>query len=204
MPIGKRVNLQWSFFHYNLASHLFLSLSSPLIFITLNLSPSTPGDLFHLPPTSVCLTRASVLNSSVFVPTLCLPLCSMSLLMEWLSYLWHTLESVQTPVNSLKSMPSCYSPRHRPNSAPLISIILWIFIESLLCAGIMKEAEGVMVSKTWVLLESVSESSAVGGGFYKKEITSCQTFNRGNERLLTEGSIDNDRGSMRSEASNPT
>lgn len=40
--------------------------------------------------------------------------------------------------------------------------------------------------------------------FYKKEVTLCVGFNDdGNKRVLIEEGIDNDRGSMRDEESNP-
>lgn len=55
MPVGKRINLHSLVFHYNLASHWFLSLSSPLIFTTLNVSPSTPGDHLQLPLWHLCV-----------------------------------------------------------------------------------------------------------------------------------------------------
>lgn len=42
-------------FHYNLNSHLLLSLSPPLILITLNLSPSTQGYHFQLPLCHLCV-----------------------------------------------------------------------------------------------------------------------------------------------------
>lgn len=147
MPVGKRLTLQWWVFHYNLVSHLLLSLFSLdfhyVEFITFH--PRWPFSAASL--TSVCLTQASTMNLSVLLPKkgnkFCLHLCSLILLMAQQSYLWprfktswwaHILKFLLILVTRpLQSMPSLYSPQHWPNSAPVISIIPWIFIKGL-CA----------------------------------------------------------------------
>lgn len=93
MPVGKRVNLHSLFFHYNLASHLFLSLSSPLIFTTLNVSPSTPGDHFQLPLWHLCVVPEAHSWTHQFCSQSCASTCVPFPLMVQQSYLWPRFKS---------------------------------------------------------------------------------------------------------------